>query len=163
MKGAIARRVAQLNPSIVTQVTGLRTRVEQRLSGERIVAWLSGAFGILATALVMIGLYGIIAYLTVSRRHEIGIRLSLGATRAGIVRLVLRDSVQLLGFGLAIGLPLAVLVMRSAGALLFGLPSMHLPTAAAAAIGLAAAGLLAAAVPAWRAARVPPEIALRAE
>ena len=163
MKGSIARRVAQLSPSIVTDVTELRRRVERRLTGERIVAWLSGAFGILATALVMVGLYGLIAYLTASRRHEIGIRLSLGSTRAGIVRLVLRDSVQLLAFGLAVGLPLAVLVMRSAGTLLFGLPSMHLPTAAGAAIVLAAASLLAAAVPAWRASRVSPDIALRAD
>ena len=133
------------------------------LVGERIIAWLAGAFGVLATALVVAGLYGIIANLAVSRTNEIGIRLSLGATRAQIVRLVLRDNFWLLGVGLAIGLPLAVVVGRGAGALLFGLTPMDLPTVLAATCLLASAGLLAGALPAWRAAQVRPEVALRSE
>ena len=141
----------------------LKARVRERLVGERVVAWLAGAFGVLATVLVVAGLYGIIAYLAVSRRNEIGIRLSLGATRAQIVRLVLRDNLWLLGVGLATGLPLAVGVMRGAGALLFGLTPMDVPTVVAATCLLALAGLLAGAVPAWRAAQVRPEVALRCE
>ena len=163
MTSSIARRVEQLNPSIATQVTELKTLVRERLVGERIVAWLAGAFGVLATVLVVAGLYGILAYLTVSRTHEIGIRLSLGATRAQIVRLVLRDNLWLLGVGLAIGLPLAVVIMRGAGALLFGLTPMDVPTVLGAACLLASAGLLAGALPAWRAAQVRPEVALRSE
>jgi putative ABC transport system permease protein len=163
MRAPIARQVAQLNPSIVTHVMELKTRVRERLVGERIIAWLAGAFGILATVLVVAGLYGIIAYLTVSRRNEIGIRLSLGATRAQIVRLVLRDNLWLLGVGLAIGVPLAMVVMRAAGALLFGLTPMDVPTVVAATCLLASAGLLAGALPAWRAAQVRPEVALRCE
>jgi putative ABC transport system permease protein len=159
----IARRVEQLNPSIATHVMELKARVRERLVGERVVAWLAAAFGVLATVLVVAGLYGIIAYLVVSRRNEIGIRLSLGATRAQIVRLVLRDNLWLLGVGLAIGLPLAVGVMRSAGAFLFGLTPMDVPTVVAATGLLALAGLLAGAVPAWRAAQVRPEVALRCE
>ena len=103
------------------------------------------------------------AYLAVSRRNEIGIRLSLGATQAQILRLLLRDNLALLGVGFAIGFPLAVVAMRGAGALLFGLTPMDGPTAVAALGLLAAAGLLAGAVPAWRAARIRPEVALRAE
>ena len=163
MTTSIARRVEQLNSSIVTHVTELKARVRERLVGERLIAWLAGAFGVLATVLVIAGLYGIIAYLAVTRRNEIGIRLSLGATRAQIVRLVLRDNLWLLGFGLAIGLPLAVVVMRGAGALLFGLTPMDVPTVVAAACLLALAGVLAGAVPAWRAAQVRPEVALRCE
>ena len=85
------------------------------------VAWLAGAFGVLAIVLVAVGLYGIIAYLAVSRRNEIGIRLALGSTRAQIVMLVLRDNMWLMVTGLAIGLPLAAAAMRGARALLFGL------------------------------------------
>ena len=163
MTTPIARRVEQLNPSIVTHVTEFKARVRERLVGERVIAWLAGAFGMLATVLVVAGLYGIIAYLAMTRRNEIGIRLSLGATRAQIVRLVLRDNLWLLGVGLAIGLPLAVVAMRGADALLFGLTPMDVPTVVAATSLLALAGLLAGAVPAWRAARVRPEVALRSE
>ena len=85
------------------------------------------------------------------------------ATRAQIVRLVLRDNFWLLGVGLAIGLPLAVVVGRGAGALLFGLTPMDLPTVLAATCLLASAGLLAGALPAWRAAQVRPEVALRSD
>jgi ABC-type antimicrobial peptide transport system permease subunit len=141
----------------------MKARVRERLVGERVVAWLAGAFGVLATVLVVVGLYGILAYLAVTRTNEIGIRLSLGATRAQIVRLVLRENLWLLGVGLAVGLPLAVVVMRGAGALLFGLTSLNVPTILAATGLLASAGLLAGALPAWRAARIGPEVVLRSE
>ncbi|MGH9309893.1 MAG: ADOP family duplicated permease [Vicinamibacterales bacterium] len=163
MREPIARRVEQLRPSIATDVTELKTRVRERMIGERIVAWLAGAFGVLAMALVAVGLYGIVAYLAVSRRNEIGIRLSLGATQAQILRLLLRDNLWLLGVGFAIGFPLAVIALRSADALLFGLSAMDGPTAVAAIGLLASAGLLAGTVPAWRAARIRPEVALRSE
>jgi putative ABC transport system permease protein len=163
MRETIAGRVEQLSPSIATHFTELEARVRERLLGERIVAWLAGAFGVLAMALVVVGLYGIVAYLAVSRRNEIGIRLSLGATRAQILRLLLRENLWLLGAGFAIGLPLTVAVMRSADALLFGLTPMDGPTVVAATGLVASAGLLAGALPAWRAARIRPEVALRCE
>jgi ABC-type lipoprotein release transport system permease subunit len=127
------------------------------------IAWLAGTFGILAMALVTVGLYGLIAYLAVSRRHEIGIRLSLGSTRAQIVRLLLRDNLLLLGAGLAIGLPLAVIAMRGTGTLLFGLSPTSARGLMEAMVLLAAAGLVAAPIPAWRAARIRLDEALRCE
>jgi len=127
------------------------------------IAWLAGAFGILAMAIVSVGLYGIIAYLAVSRRHEIGIRLSLGSTRSQIATLVLRDNLWLMAAGLAIGVPLAVVAMRSAGTLLFGLAATDIPTLAGATCLLACAGLLAGAIPAWRAAHTKPDVALRGD
>src|SRR6185436_9784880 len=99
----IRRRIERLNAGIMVEFVNQKTRVRERLAGERMIAWLAGAFGILAMAIVAVGLYGIIAYLAVSRRHEIGIRLSLGSTRTQIVMLVLRDSLWLLAFGLLIG------------------------------------------------------------
>ena len=76
---SIGQRVQRLNPAIAIEFIELKTRIRERLIGERMIAWLAGAFGILATALVAVGLYGIIAYLAASRRNEIGIRLSLGS------------------------------------------------------------------------------------
>ncbi len=160
---AIARRVARLDPSIAVRFVELKALVRERLVGERMVAWLAGAFGFLALTLVAVGLYGIVAYLAATRRNEIGIRLSLGSTRAQIARLVLRDNLWLMAAGLAIGLPLAVAAMRSAGALLFGLTATDLPTVVLATSLLAAAGALAAVVPAWRAAQTRPDVALRCD
>jgi ABC-type antimicrobial peptide transport system permease subunit len=161
--GAIAQRIARLHPGIAIQTVEMKAQVRERLVGERTIAWLAGTFGILAMALVTVGLYGLIAYLAVSRRHEIGIRLSLGSTRAQIVRLLLRDNLLLLAAGLAIGLPLAVLAMRGAGTLLFGLSPASARGMVEAMALLASAGLAAAAVPAWRAARIRLDEALRSE
>jgi predicted permease len=160
---AIGQRVKRLNPAITFQFIELKAQIGERLVAERTTAWLAGAFGVLALVMVTVGLYGIIAYLAVSRRHEIGIRLSLGSTRTQIVLLVLRDSLWLLALGLLIGLPLAAATMRGASALLFGLSPTDLTTMGGATVVLAAAAGLAGSVPAWRAARVSPDIALRCD
>jgi sigma-B regulation protein RsbU (phosphoserine phosphatase) len=105
----------------------------------------------------------VIAYLAVSRRAEIGIRLALGSTRTRIVGLVLRDSVLLLAVGALIGLPLAVAVMRGARTLLFGIAASDVPTLAGATGLLAVAGACAGSLPALRAALLPPMAAIRDE
>jgi putative ABC transport system permease protein len=160
---AIAQRVNQLRPALRLQFINLKSQVRDRLSAERATAWLAGAFGVLAIVIVTVGLYGIIAYIVVSRTQEIGIRLSLGSTRAQIVTLVLRDSFWLLALGLIVGVPVTVLGMRTAGTLLFGLSPTDVATMAAASSLLAAAAALASTIPAWRAARVDPQVALRCE
>jgi ABC-type antimicrobial peptide transport system permease subunit len=124
---------------------------------------LAGAFGALAIVVVTVGVYGIITYMVVSRRQEIGIRLSLGSTRAQIATLVLRESLRLLILGLVIGIPSTMLSMRAASALLFGLSPTDIATMIAAATVLGAAASLAAGIPAWRASRVDPQVALRCE
>jgi predicted permease len=160
---AIGQRVKTLNPAIAIQFTDLKSQIRERLVIERTTAWLAGAFGVLATVMVIVGLYGIIAYLAVSRRHEIGIRLSLGSTRGQIVMLVLRDSLSLLALGFVIGVPLAAAAMRGESTLLFGLSPTD-PTAMIDAIAvLAAAAGLAGSIPASRAARVDPSVALRCD
>ena len=128
MTAPIVERVKRLNPALAIQFTELKSQIGDRLVAERTTAWLAGAFGVLAIVMVTVGLYGIIAYLTVSRRHEIGIRLSLGSTRAQIVMLVLRDSLWPLAVGLLIGLPLAAAAMRGASTLLFGLSPTDVTT-----------------------------------
>jgi len=160
---SIALRVQRLNPAMAVQFGDFKTRIGERLLRERMVAWLAGAFAVLAIVLVVVGLYGIIAYLAVSRRSEIGIRLALGSTRAQIVGLVLRDNVWVMAAGVAIGLPLALAAMRGATALLFGLSPADVPTVLAATGVVALAGAGAAAVPAWRAARIRLAEALRCD
>jgi putative ABC transport system permease protein len=160
---AIAQRMRQLKPSFGLQFTELKSQIRERLIAERTTAWLAGAFGVLAIVMVTVGLYGIIAYMVVSRRQEIGIRLSLGSTRSQIVRLVLRESLWLLVLGLSVGVPATALAMRAASTLLFGLSPTDLATMAAATSLLAAAAGLAGTIPAWRASRVDPQVALRCE
>jgi putative ABC transport system permease protein len=161
VSATIAQRVARLHPGIATEVVDLNVQVRERLVREELIAWVAGAFGILAIVVVAVGLYGIIAYLAASRRTEIGIRLALGSTRAQIVELVLRDTLVMLGAGIVVGLPLAIVAMRSAQALLFGLTPTNVAAVAGAAFLLASVGILAAALPAWRAARTRPDEALR--
>jgi predicted permease len=160
---AIAERVGALNPGIVVAVTDVRSFVEQTIAGERLIAWLAGAFGILATILVVVGLYGLVAYLVAGRRSEIGVRLSLGSTRGEIVRLVLRDSVAMPAVGALIGLPVAAALTRSAEGLLFGVSPIDGFVLAGATLLLVVSASLAGGIPAFRASRLDPADVLRAE
>jgi putative ABC transport system permease protein len=160
---AITRRVEQLNPAMTMEFIELPTQIRARVAVERTVAWLAGAFGVLAIVLVVVGLYGIIAYLAVSRRTEIGVRLALGSTRAQVVGLVLRDSFWLLAVGMVIGVPLAIAATRGAETLLFGISATDLPTLATATLVLTGAAIVAGGVPAWRSALLPPMAAIRDE
>jgi predicted lysophospholipase L1 biosynthesis ABC-type transport system permease subunit len=160
---AIKQRVIRLNGGLLIRFMELRVQLAERLAGERMLAWLSGGFGMLALVLASFGLYGIVAYLAGGRRNEIGIRLSLGSSRLQIIRLVMGDSVRLVVVGLAIGLPIAIALMRTASALLFGLSATDVGPLAAAVAFLAMAAGIAALIPAWRASRLDPSTALRAE
>jgi ABC-type antimicrobial peptide transport system permease subunit len=103
------------------------------------------------------------SYRAVRRRSEIGIRLSLGATRASVVRLVLTECIVLVALGLAIGAAASSAAVRGASSLLFGLSAHDVPTQAAAVLLLAATAGIASWLPAWRASRLDPTIALRHE
>jgi predicted permease len=163
LTAALRRRFEAIEPGVGVQVAELAPRIRALLATDRALAWLAGAFGALAIVLVVVGLYGVIAYLAVSRRAEVGIRLALGSTRARIVGLVLRDSAWLVGAGAVIGLPLAAAAMRGAEALLFGVAPTDVATLAGATVVLALAGSLAGSIPAWRAAWLPPMAAIRDE
>jgi len=125
------------------------------------MAWLASFFGILAAVLAMIGLYGVISYMVLRRRNEIGIRLALGASRFDIVLLILREMAALLLVGLGIGTVVSLAAAQGAGALLFGLAPHDGPTLLASAGLLAAVAGFASFVPALRASRVDPMVALR--
>ena len=156
-------RVKALNPNIWVRVTDMPTELDRRLVRERMMAWLAGAFGVLAVSLAAVGLYGLIAYLALGRRSEIGVRLALGATRRGVVLMMLRESAWLVGIGLGAGLVLSVLLSRGASRLLFQLAPTDAATWAGAAMGLATVAGIAALVPAWRTSGLDPVSTLRAE
>lgn len=158
------RLLRQILPAApVTRVISLEDQIDRSIIPERLVAALSGLFGALGALLAAIGLYGLLAY-TVSRRiHEIGIRMALGASARDVTRMVLVDALAMVGAGLAAGIPLVLWSRRFAASVVEGLHmEIALPVALGAAAMLAIA-LVAAWLPARRAARVDPVVALRYE
>jgi ABC-type antimicrobial peptide transport system permease subunit len=120
-------------------------------------------FGVLATTLAMIGLYGVMAYGVTRRTREIGVRMAMGAQTREVVWLVLREAMGLVAVGIAIGLPAALLASRYIEIQLYEVKSMDAAVIAAAVCSLTAIAALAGLIPARRAARVNPTIALRYE
>jgi macrolide transport system ATP-binding/permease protein len=139
----------------------LRDVLHRTLSRQRMMATLVGLFGALALILAVLGLYGVMAHVATQRTPEIGIRLALGAQPASIVTLLLGQGLRLLGMGVAIGLTGALLVTRYIEAQLFGVTATDPLTFASGCVVLALAGLTASLIPALRAMRVDPVVALR--
>ena len=147
-------------------VDSMRTMDEQidtTLSNERMIEVLAISFGLLATILAGIGLYGVLAYSTAQRTREIGIRIALGSTRLGVSRLVLTDVLRLAGIGIAVAIPCSMLLSRLLRSQLFGISTADPVTLGAVVLLIALVALVAALVPAQRASSVDPTTALRAE
>jgi predicted permease len=155
------REVRALEPEAVFMDRGtLRELADVKLFPVRAGAWLLGACGLLALLVAAVGLYGVIAYSTNRRVRELGIRAALGAQPAMIVRMVIREGMLLVGIGAALGAVMAFGAASVLSNVLFVAPFDPLSFAIATAV-LASAALLANAVPAWRASRVDPMVALR--
>ncbi len=155
--------VAAVNPTMGIEFRSFSGQLEESLLRERLMARLSGGFGLLAGLLATMGLYGVIAYTVARRRNEIGVRIALGADRRRVIRLVLREAMLLLGIGLPAGILIAVWAGRAAATLLFGLQPYDPITMVAATCLLAAVATAAAYGPARRAAALEPMVALREE
>jgi predicted permease len=141
----------------------LSSQVERSLGIERLVARLLGAFAVLALVLASVGLYGVLGYSVARRTGEIGVRLALGATRGTVLRSILRESWILVAIGSVIGIPASIVVSRFVANLLYGVTPTDPSVLASAVACLLFVALAAALVPAWRASRVDPLVALRHE
>jgi len=129
----------------------------------RLGATLFGLFGVLALVLAAVGLYGVLGYFVAERAPEIGIRRSLGAPLGSVVTLVVRQGMMPVGVGLVLGLTAAFAGTRYLASLLFGVEARDPISFISAAVFLVSVALLATLLPAWRAARIDPMVALRAE
>ncbi len=141
----------------------LSTEIDESLVQERLVTWLSAAFGVLATLLTALGLYGVLTFSVARRTREIGIRVALGAQRRDVFRLIMIRGVILVGVGVVVGLGASFAFSRLIASLLFGVEPNSVTTLAAVSAGLIAVALLACYLPARRATKVDPMVALRYE
>jgi predicted permease len=161
---ALRREMAKLSREVVlTEPETIARHIDDSIFQERILANLSGFFGLLALLLAAVGLYGVVAYGTAQRAREIGVRIALGARRSGVLWMVLRDALLLVSAGLAVGLPLAIVAARAVRAVLDGVPAAGLAMFASTGAVLLAVGTVAALAPARRAARMDPMTTLRQE
>ena len=163
IESAVQGTIASVNKSAALEFRTLAQQVDESITQERLLGTLSGFFGGLALLLAMIGLYGLLAYLVLERQKEIGIRLALGAQRGGILRLVMNDVGRLLLAGIVAGVAIAWAITRFTQSLLFGLQANDSATIAIGVGLLATVALIAAYLPARRAMRVDPMVALRHE
>jgi len=160
----IRRVVREADPNVpVNAITPLDVKIRDSLYTERLIALLSEAFGVLATLLAAIGLYGVVAVTVARRTAEIGIRMALGAVPADVVRMVLKDAGGMAAAGIAIGVVGAFALGRLVESQLFGIQPADPLVLSGAAATLAAVALLAAFIPGWRASRIDPVRALKYE
>jgi putative ABC transport system permease protein len=162
--GMIRQAVGQIDSKLVVDsLSTMDEQIDRVINDERMVALLAVSFGVLATLLAAIGLYGVLAYATAQRTREIGVRMALGSDRRGVVALVLRDVLKIAGISIAVTIPLAVLATRVLKSQLFGVSNADPVVLVLATLMVASVAVIAAALPARRAANVEPMKALRSE
>ncbi|PYU72467.1 MAG: hypothetical protein DMG52_18480, partial [Acidobacteria bacterium] len=155
--------IADVNPGIDLEFLVFKTRIQNSLIQDELMATLSGFFGFLAALLAAIGLYGVMSYMVIQRTKEIGIRMAIGAERFDVLRMILREATVLTVTGLVIGTGLALAAAQAAKSLLFGLKPRDPLTLVMAVVTLSAVAALASFLPAYRASKLDPLTALRYE
>ncbi|MGH9906984.1 MAG: ABC transporter permease, partial [Pyrinomonadaceae bacterium] len=160
---AVKRAFGEVNPAITLSLRWFETMIKEQLLRERLMATLSGFFGVLALLLASIGLYGILSYGVASRTKEIGIRMALGAQSHQVRGLILREALVLVVIGVVVGLPFVYATTRFTSSLLFGLGPTDPISLSLAAFTLLVVAFLASYLPARRATKVDPLVTLRYE
>jgi predicted lysophospholipase L1 biosynthesis ABC-type transport system permease subunit len=164
LASAVRTQIAAVDPLLPTDsAEPLSSLMRGSVRDARLVARVATGFGLIALLLASIGLYGVMTYAIARRTGEIGLRVALGAQRVQVVRMVLTDAMRIVGVGVVIGFPLAISLVRLLRAQLYNVSPTDPISLGAALMVLVASGILAAWMPAARAARVDPTIALREE
>ena len=164
MEEKVRKAIASVDPNLVVNgVDQYGKVVSADFQQQNMIATLTSLFGLLGLALAAVGLYGVMAYTVEQRTNEIGLRMALGADRGHVVKMILRGALWQIGIGLGLGIPLAVLAGKLMKDQLFGVQPWDPRMLAGAAVLLAVAALIAAAIPARRAASIDPMQALRSE
>ena len=158
---SVGAALAREEPSAVLSFRALSEQIDASLTQERLVAGLAGFFGTLALLLAAVGLYGVTSCAVAARRGEIGLRMALGASAQGVVRLVLRRVAWLVSAGIVLGAAVSAWAGKYVQTLLYGLEPRDVSTFAAATLLLVTAATVAAWLPARRASRIDPMQALR--
>jgi len=162
--GELRTAVAAIDSNLpIIRIQTIHEAVDSFMTHDQLISRLTGIFSLLALTLAAIGLYGVMSYSVVRRTGEIGIRLALGAQSATVLWMVLRESLILLAIGIALGLPLTLATTRVLRDQLFGLSATDPSILAAAIAVVATMTLIAAWLPARRAAKVDPMVALRCD
>jgi ABC-type antimicrobial peptide transport system permease subunit len=156
-------KMRSLSPATATKFTTMEAMVSDAIATPRLRMMLAGLFAGLALLLAMAGMYGVMSYVTMQRIPEFGLRMALGATPRNVLALVLVRATQMTLLGVAAGLALAFSAARVINTMLFGLKATDVITYAGVLLAVTPIVVLAAAIPAWRAARVDPVVALRNE
>jgi predicted permease len=161
MAPALRQAVISIHPDLIREVRTLHSQIDESLVRERILATLSGFFGLLAMLLACVGLYGVVSYGVTRRMSEIGLRVALGARARNVMWMVLAETLSMAAIGVLIGTPIALLLARFTEAFLFGLKPNDPLVLSAVLLAMIAVSALAGYLPARRAARIDPMIALR--
>lgn len=162
--GAIVRKIHGLDPTIaVFDVRTMSDRMSDSLARQRFSTLMLGAFAVFALILAVVGVYGVMSHLVTQGGHDIGVRMALGAERGRILMMVLRQGMELTGAGIVVGLFGAFALTRVMASLLFGVSATDLMTFSTVPLVLISTALVASYVPALRATRVDPVVALRDE
>jgi putative ABC transport system permease protein len=160
---AVRQAVESLGHEYVSSSKTVAQNIDRSILQERVTATLSAFFGGMALLLSAIGFYGLMAYTVTQRTREIGIRVALGAERASVLKMILRETLVLMAVGLSVGLPCALSATRLIGHMLYGLSPNDPVTLVCVVTALLAVGVLAGYLPARRALKVDPLVALRYE
>jgi len=164
LAGSVSAAVRGVDPEgAVTAVRPMTEVMSESLGRPRFYLALLGTFGAVALALAVAGIYGVLSYAVAQRTREFGIRAALGSTTADILRLVTRQAMRLLAIGIGIGLAASLAATKLLVSLLYGVSPLDASAWLAATVTLGLAGFVAALLPAWRATRADPVVALRAE
>jgi ABC-type antimicrobial peptide transport system permease subunit len=160
----VRNELKQLDRSIpIYSMQSVEGRLDETLLTDRLIAMLSAGFGLVATLLASVGLYGVMAFVVAQRRKELGIRLALGAQPGFLVWIVMREVLLLLALGLAIGIPSAMALGQYVASQLYGIHARDPITAGATVVLLTLVSTAAGLIPAQRASRIDPMLALRTE